>query len=109
MCTSTELRGSATIAFTTERRAIGPEASSDRSTGPTLFTRSHVLASMREEPGPDTATRDELRTIAFRLREIQRMLGVRVEQENRRLEADGIEPVTEAEFFRAKPPDETDQ
>lgn len=46
---------------------------------------------------PQTAesdTRDELRTIAFRLREIQRLLGARVEQENRRLDAEGIEPVS---------------
>lgn len=43
--------------------------------------------------------RDELRTIGFRLREIQRLLGARVEQENRRLAADGIEPVTDHAFF----------
>lgn len=43
--------------------------------------------------------RDELRTIGFRLREIQRLLGARVEQENRRLEADGIDPVTDHGFF----------
>ncbi|MFC3958726.1 hypothetical protein [Halovivax cerinus] len=42
--------------------------------------------------------RDELRTIAFRMREIQRLLSVRVEQENRRLEADGIDPVTNTRF-----------
>ena len=41
---------------------------------------------------------DELRTISFRLREIQRLLAARVEQENRRLEADGIEPVAEPRF-----------
>ncbi|AGN01707.1 hypothetical protein L593_08810 [Salinarchaeum sp. Harcht-Bsk1] len=38
---------------------------------------------------------DELRTVGFRLREIQRLLSMRVEQENRRLEAEGIDPVTE--------------
>lgn len=43
--------------------------------------------------------RDELRTIAFRLREIQRLLGARVEQENRRMAADGVEPVTDRDFF----------
>ena len=43
--------------------------------------------------------RDELRTIGFRLREIQRLLGARVEQENRRLEAEGIDPVTDHGFF----------
>lgn len=40
-------------------------------------------------------TDDELRTVGFRLREIQRLLSMRVEQENRRLEAQGIDPVTE--------------
>ena len=45
-------------------------------------------------------TRDELRTIAFRLREIQRLMSVRAEQENRRLEAEGIDPVDETEFFK---------
>lgn len=47
--------------------------------------------------------RDELRTIAFRLREIQRLLGARVEQENRRLEAEGVEPVTDHGFFHPDP------
>lgn len=41
---------------------------------------------------------DEIRTVGFRLREIQRLLSVRVEQENRRLEAEGHEPVTEPRF-----------
>lgn len=45
-------------------------------------------------------TREELRTISFRLREIQRLLSVRVQQENRRLEAEGITPVSEATFFK---------
>lgn len=46
---------------------------------------------------PDQAATDaeELRTIGFRMREIQRLLSMRVEQENRRLEEAGIEPVTE--------------
>lgn len=45
-------------------------------------------------------SRDELRTIAFRLREIQRLLGMRVTQENVRLEAEELSPVTEAKFFK---------
>lgn len=52
-------------------------------------------------------TQDELRTIGFRLREIQRLLSIRVAQENRRLEADDIEPVSESEFFRPETQDET--
>lgn len=44
--------------------------------------------------------RDELRTIGFRLREIQRLLSMRVQQENRRLEAEGIDPIAEATFFK---------
>lgn len=48
----------------------------------------------------------ELRTVAFRLREIQRLLGARVAQENRRLEAEGLEPVTDHDFFRFR--DESD-
>ncbi|MFB6254433.1 MAG: hypothetical protein ABEI06_07480 [Halobacteriaceae archaeon] len=52
-----------------------------------------------EQPGPEPTTqRDELRTISFRMREIQRLLSIRVEQENRKLEAEGIEPVTEDKF-----------
>lgn len=43
--------------------------------------------------------RDELRTIGFRLREIQRLLGARVAQENRRLEAEGIAPVEGHQSF----------
>jgi hypothetical protein len=46
-----------------------------------------------------TTDRDELRTIAFRMREIQRLLSMRVEQENRRLEADGVEPVRNTRFL----------
>ncbi|MFB9808566.1 hypothetical protein ACFFQF_27010 [Haladaptatus pallidirubidus] len=45
-------------------------------------------------------TRDELRTIGFRLREIQRLLGMRVKQENRRLETEGIDPVSSTSFFK---------
>ena len=53
--------------------------------------------------GGGSNQRDELRTIAFRLREIQRLIGARVEQENRRLEAEGVEPVTGHGFFHPEP------
>ena len=56
--------------------------------------------SRRSEGAADV--RDELRTIGFRLREIQRLMSARVEQENRRLAAEGIEPV-EATSFRERP------
>jgi hypothetical protein len=49
-------------------------------------------------PSSETSERDELRTISFRMREIQRLLSVRVEQENRRLEDEGIDPVPTARF-----------
>lgn len=52
-------------------------------------------------PATDRATsdsRDELRTISFRLREIQRLLATRVAQENRRLEAEGLDAVTADRF-----------
>ena len=51
-------------------------------------------------------SRDELRTIGFRLREIQRLLGMRVEQENRRLEAEGLDPVTRPRFSEDAEADE---
>jgi len=41
---------------------------------------------------------EQLRTVAFRMREIQRLLAARVEQENRRLEAEGLEPVAQDRF-----------
>jgi hypothetical protein len=44
--------------------------------------------------------RQELRTISFRMRELQRLLSMRVEQENRRLEAEGLEPVTRPRFLQ---------
>lgn len=56
------------------------------------------------EKSPETDTeesadqRENLRTMAFRMREIQRLLAMRVEQENRRLEADGLDTVTETGF-----------
>lgn len=42
----------------------------------------------------------DLRTVAFRMREIQRLLSMRVEQENRRLESEGLEPVTRPRFLQ---------
>lgn len=65
-------------------------------------------ASDRSDSGPssETSERDELRTIAFRMREIQRLLSVRVEQENRRLEADGIDPVSTARFQEQRVPED---
>lgn len=53
-----------------------------------------------------TSERDELRTLAFRMREIQRLLSVRVEQENRRLEAEGLEAVPTARFQEQPVPEE---
>ena len=56
-----------------------------------------------EKTGMQTSdARDELRTIGFRMREIQRLLSMRVQQENRRLEAEGLDPVTEATFFKPR-------
>lgn len=57
------------------------------------------------EPEADATERrtdepTELRTISFRMRELQRLLAIRVEQENRRLEAEGLEPVSEREPVR---------
>lgn len=59
----------------------------------------------RERAAKKSDERDELRTIAFRLREIQRLLGVRVEQENRWLEAEGLSPVTNHEMADREGPD----
>ncbi len=58
------------------------------------------------DPNSGTSERDELRTMAFRMREIQRLLSVRVEQENRRLEAEGIEPVPTARFQEQPKPED---
>lgn len=56
---------------------------------------------MGNELDPEkSSSRDELRTIAFRLREIQRLLAVRAAQENRRLEAEGLDPVTDEGAFK---------
>lgn len=56
----------------------------------------------------ESDTRDELRTIGFRLREIQRLLGARVEQENRRLEAAGLDPVSGHGGFEGEQDDEAE-
>lgn len=58
-------------------------------------TQDHSGAESRAE---QTTEREELRTLSFRMREIQRLLSVRVEQENRRLEANGLEPVSDGRF-----------
>ena len=52
--------------------------------------------------GEEGTERDHIRTLAFRMREIQRLLAVRVEQENRRLEAEGIEAVEGGRFLRTE-------
>jgi len=54
-----------------------------------------------------TDKREELRTIAFRMRELQRLVGMRVEQENRRLEAEGLDPVTRPRFLSESDAGET--
>lgn len=60
----------------------------------------HRMPTGERTAADETTTTEQLRTISFRLRELQRLQAMRVEQENRRLEADGIEPVTEARFHR---------
>lgn len=54
----------------------------------------------QKESSEASGTKEELRTVAFRLREIQRLLGIRVAQENRRLEQEGLDPVNESDYFR---------
>lgn len=54
--------------------------------------------SQHHRRSQQTSEREELRTIAFRMREIQRLFSIRVEQENRKLEADGIKRVTNTRF-----------
>lgn len=77
---------------------------------PTLIGTAAVVAGVSDRSDASggrglrgSDERDELRTVAFRLREIQRLLGARVEQENRRLAAEGLEPVTHHRFFRPDP------
>lgn len=60
-----------------------------------------------DERDKKSSTREELRTVAFRLREIQRLLSMRVEQENRRLEVEGIEPVRDTTFATKHGRDDT--
>lgn len=50
-----------------------------------------------------------LPTIAFRLREIHHLLAIRVEQENQRLEAEALEPVTESRFLANVDSQETEE
>lgn len=50
------------------------------------------------EASDQTTQRDHLRALSFRMREIQRLLAIRVEQENRRLDAEGLEPVRDTAF-----------
>lgn len=68
-------------------------------------------SSARSDDHEKSDTRDELRTIGFRLREIQRLLSMRVQQENRRLEAEGLDPVTEATFVKqeTRPPETAEE
>lgn len=62
------------------------------------------MAMSEETPSPTNQAPlhgdqdDQLRAISFRMREIQRLLAMRVEQENRRLAADGLDRVTETRF-----------
>ncbi len=62
-------------------------------------TRMSDSSEPPEREGMRGDQTDELRAVGFRLREIQRLLAVRVEQENRRLEADGLEPVEQSRFI----------
>ncbi|MDY6765619.1 MAG: hypothetical protein SV377_08090 [Halobacteria archaeon] len=58
------------------------------------------MPSESDDNNPELeAITDELRTISFRLREIQRLLSMRVTQENKRLEERGSDRVTEPRFF----------
>jgi|GEM_PF-2555081 len=63
-------------------------------------------ADRGDTPQRRAEDRDELRTIGFRMREVQRLLAARVEQENRRLEAEGLEPVDESRFVGHEEQDE---
>lgn len=56
------------------------------------------MGNSESRPQEETTVAQELRTLSFRLREIQRLLNMRVEQENRRLEAEGLDPVPERAF-----------
>ena len=56
------------------------------------------MGTTETHPSDERTVEQELRTLSFRMREIQRLLNMRVEQENRRLEAEGLEPVPERSF-----------
>ena len=56
------------------------------------------MGARETQPSDERTVEQELRTLSFRMREIQRLLNMRVEQENRRLEAEGLEPVPERSF-----------
>lgn len=66
----------------------------------------HKMPTGERTSADETTSTEQLRAISFRLRELQRLQAVRVEQENRRLEAEGIDPVTDANFQRT--PGETE-
>lgn len=66
----------------------------------------------RSQPDPnreESTSEDELRAISFRLRELQRLVGMRVRQENRRLEEEGLEPVTDHAFFKPEEEAESEE
>lgn len=63
----------------------------------------HKMPTGERTSAEETTSAEQLRTISFRLRELQRLQAMRVEQENRRLEAEGIDPVTETDFQRTPP------
>ena len=68
--------------------------------------RVRRMADASTPPTSQDAEPAHLRTVAFRMREIQRLLAVRVEQENRRLAADGLEPVAQHRFVEGAPGEE---
>ena len=76
-----------------------PEGTSAFSRQDTLLRLPVVVFDVVDPESEKSSSRDELRTIAFRLREIQRLLAVHVAQQNRRLEADGLQPVTDEDAF----------
>ncbi|MHB9287281.1 hypothetical protein ACKVMT_09620 [Halobacteriales archaeon Cl-PHB] len=56
------------------------------------------MAEKSESIPTASDSRDELRTMSFRMREIQHLLAMRVAQENRRLAAEGLDPVEDPPF-----------
>jgi hypothetical protein len=63
------------------------------------------MGSSDADPTASGDLEQELRTLSVRMREIQRLLNMCVEQENQRLEVEGIDPVPKRSFH----PDESDQ